>query len=795
MKAFALLTFLGLCCQVSIDAQCPGSFTSYYLDANRIKASFYPRGNIFYDDGEGGFLAPYPSAERLSTIFASSIWIGGFDDAQNLKLSAETYPSSNLSDFGVGPLNSIGLLFDTICSHYDRAWTVYYEDIERHRQDYWEDFKIDDTIPNIFLWPARGNKHFESHYGFELPTDLTGMAPFFDRNGNDIYDPENGDFPIPEQNSSHLRIPDQMMWMVFNDLDTNYIHTQHRPIRAEIQLTAYAYHCEDNPILSNTIFTSYRIINRAVTPIDSFFIGHWYDFDLGCYADDAISVDSARNTMFVFNADAVDGDLDQNCSSGSSTYGNWPPVQTITYLNPDMHSFIAIRDNDLEGTEYHNLLNGQWTDGFPITAYGNGYNPDSSSGTTRFLFHGDPRIDGSWSSTKAFPEGTNQKVLSSIKIGRLNPGQRMKIDQAYMFHQDTSLSQAELLDKAFQNVDSLKALFWSPTFQCDRFPICDEPHCVWPGDFDRNGIADHRDYLAWGLMNGASGFKRPNGLVSWRGHFTRDWTFEVNNLNAKHADGDGNGVVDKSDLNIHELNLWNQVPEYVEVNEYPEGSDLVLHAMPYFTGDGTIRSFSVRTGRQIENILGLTYEIEYDTSLFTKTILLENWPNDSAAVVFIPPFQPSGFHQVAFVQADHQGIQLENDHPISLKLPSSFRLRQGKEIPDSTVIRLRNLKGIDDQGNDLVLGSMPLVIYKEGITTTQDPGTPIFNVYPNPATTHLYIQSSRPATFMIMNLQGQVLKTETISDLEHEIDISDLAPGLYLIRSAGQAQAQKFVRL
>ena len=98
---------------------CHGSFTPYYLNSNNIKAAFFPRGNKFTDGSTGQFLAPYPSAGRLSTIFASSPWLAGFDDAGNIKMAAEKYPTPSAFDFTVGPLTNIGLPYYSSCEYFD----------------------------------------------------------------------------------------------------------------------------------------------------------------------------------------------------------------------------------------------------------------------------------------------------------------------------------------------------------------------------------------------------------------------------------------------------------------------------------------------------------------------------------------------------------------------------------------------------------------------------------------------------------------------------------------------------
>jgi hypothetical protein len=436
---------------------CVGGFNEYILHSNNIRASFFPRGNKFTDGSNGRFLAPYPSEKELSTIFASSVWIGGFDDALNLKLAVEGYPPgpSNPHDYTVGPLNSIGLPYDTDCSHYDRAWSVDYEDIQAHREDFMTDFKIDDTIESIFSWPARGNSWFPSYYGFELPFDNFGLAPFSDENGNNIYDPENGDYPAVLF-STWPYVPDQILWMVFNDVDTNYT-SGNDPLRFEIQLTAFAFHCEDNDILNNTIFNSYRILNRSITSLDSLFFGFWTDYDLGCSADDFIGSDSARSTEFVYNADALDGDFGTDCSTGADTYADQIPVQSMTYLSHPMHSFISAEGAD-EPIEYFSLLNGQWADGNAITPEGDGYNPSSGLPPTRFLFSGDPTDTESWSANNVSTEEKDQRVVSSISLGRGDPGEVWEVLTAHMFHYYPEGDHLDQITTMYSNIDSLRQI-------------------------------------------------------------------------------------------------------------------------------------------------------------------------------------------------------------------------------------------------------------------------------------------------------------------------------------------------
>ena len=71
---------------------------------------------------------------------------------------------------------------------------------------------------------------------------------------------------------------------------------------------------------------------------------------------------------------------------------------------------------------------------------------------------------------------------------------------------------------------------------------------VYQGDFNNDGTANITDLLYWALAEGETGSTRPNASSEWTAQDCPDWLHEVNGVNAKHQDGDGNGVVESDDL-------------------------------------------------------------------------------------------------------------------------------------------------------------------------------------------------------------------------------------------------------
>ena len=796
-----LFTFL-----LNAQDPCAGTKTGVVFQANRIGAFYSPRGSKFFDFNDGYFKVPYTSEKSPSTIFACSPWMGGYVNNE-LRLSGQTYASPRI-DLYLGPLGPLASTYEN-CNQFDHVWSVSRDEIEQHIQDFAMDGIIDDTLSNIFGWPAQGNSFFSKINGFELPADHHGgWADFADVNQNGIYEPQSGEYPIVYL-KGQPQIPQLINWMVFND-QGEHLESKGIPLGVEIQLTVFGFNCADNYVLNNTIFNSYKIINQGADEIDSTYFGMWTDYDLGCPNDDFIGSDSIRNTEFVYN-DGEDGDVGVDCSSGVITYGNYAPVQSMTYLSHPMHSLIQyarhFEGNDITPQspgEYYHLLSGLWSDGSPIVAHGDGYDTMNQGATTLFLYHGDPRDTMQWSEINEMNNHSDIKSVSSVYLDTLKPGAVATIETAYTFHQDSTLNALEQLGFMYTNIDSLLKIVPNIGVHCQLFPTCLGRDCVWPGDFNHNGIADHYDLLYWGVALDSVGAKRA-GLINWIGHYSDAWSLTLpDNLNAKHADANGNGRVTNEDLERNETHFLFTNPFYSKRDTFPLGPELSISAFPMDT-NGDIRRINIYAQKDIPNVLGIAFELDYDTTFFRL---------NQSAFIFFPVdtniiFFKSGEYlsnndvslsegRYAYVKTNHLPDTIHNGFQIlfsvrGLALKDGFTIM---DLPDTIVIRLKNLIALDPHGNDLHIGANTIKIPNYLLTGIHDfeSSSSTVVIYPNPADQTISIETELESDLLIFNSQGQLMKKINRADIHRPIDISALSPGLYILQILETGQAFKFVR-
>ncbi len=196
---FLLVTLLITTQQIGQTQSCPESAAHAFLNGNEVKAAFRNGGDIFWDGtGTPQYQVPYSNSSSLNTLFAGALWMGGYDEGNNLRVAAQTYRSSG-NDYWAGPLNdTTGMVANASCQNFDQIWKVNHIAILVLLADF-ADGTIDNTPDNSLLrWPAKGNPHFQGLVGFALPDK--DLAPFFDQNNDGIYNPYDGDYPTYEQN-------------------------------------------------------------------------------------------------------------------------------------------------------------------------------------------------------------------------------------------------------------------------------------------------------------------------------------------------------------------------------------------------------------------------------------------------------------------------------------------------------------------------------------------------------------------------------------------------------------------
>ena len=172
------------------------------------------------------------------------------------------------------------------------------------------------------------------------------LAPFYDKNGDGIYDPNDGDYPGYDLQNISTSVTcnnyiygDKTLWWVFNDKGNIHSETGGEQIGLEIRAQAFGFQTSDD--INNMTFYKYQVINRSSLTLTNTYFGWWTDADLGYAGDDYVGCDVGRGLGYIYNGDAND-------ETGIG-YGTNPPASGLDFFQGPLADHMDGIDNDRDG--------------------------------------------------------------------------------------------------------------------------------------------------------------------------------------------------------------------------------------------------------------------------------------------------------------------------------------------------------------------------------------------------------------------------------------------------------------
>ncbi|MGB1316779.1 MAG: PKD domain-containing protein, partial [Flavobacteriales bacterium] len=154
---------------------------------------------------------------------------------------------------------------------------------------------------------------------------------------------------------------------------------------------------------------------------------------------------------------------------------------------------------------------------------------------------------------------------------------------------------------------------------------------VWPGDANSDNIVTNADALYLGLAFGQTGPTRPAATINWVGQPAADWTFNfaANNVNLKHADCDGNGIVNFDDTLAIDFNYLNTHSKF---EAPPAGGNppIWIEATPDTVGLEHVIDIVVHLGtadQPVADLHGVAFSLTFDEALVQQQGMSLNFDN------------------------------------------------------------------------------------------------------------------------------------------------------------------------
>ena len=362
--------------QTPETGDCSFSTDLTVIDINNVSTTIQNSDVKWWDEVNQNY--EIPKGSGIHSMYAGSIWIGGLDEDEQIHLAGGRYIKG---DFYPGPISeNDGNTDSDNCTDYDKLWVVYRSDVEDFIENYSDpSYEIPESI---LSWPAHGDES-QGHAEY--------LAPFYDNNGDGLYNPEDGDYPAfnisGELTCEESLKGDVCVYWIMNDTGNEHENTEGLPLGVEVHCMMFAYTSNEDAV-NNATFYDYRFINRSLNDYHDVYFAHWSDPDIGCANDDYVACDVERSMGYTYNGLAVDDD----CGLQSG-YGSNPPAIGVKILDAPWSMDEQVADHikmsyftyfinqsqasptgdPVYAAEYYNYMRGVWKDGTSFVYGGNGH--------------------------------------------------------------------------------------------------------------------------------------------------------------------------------------------------------------------------------------------------------------------------------------------------------------------------------------------------------------------------------------------------------------------------------------
>ena len=329
-----------------------------------------------------------------------------------------------------------------------------------------------------------------------------------------------------------------------------------------------------------------------------------------------------------------------------------------------------------------------------------------------------------------------------------------------------------------------------------QFTNCTVTSDVWPGDANYDLLCNNFDVLNIGVAFNESGPVRAGASNNWSAQPAADFSSWFSSaVNIKHADCDGNGIVNYDDTLAIDQNYSLIHPARLSAPVNTTSSlilpPLMLNAAPDTVGPSMAVHVDVLLGTSsvpVDSLYGIAFTVNYDPTIVDTLSLQSSFVGSwlgtvgTDMIAFVRHFPTIGKIDFALVRTDHQNVSngfgdlasfdvviVDN---ISTVTNSLFRLT------DVTAITYTQLVQPLARVNDTIYVD-PTVNKVPQIDLNK-----YFRIYPNPTSTILNVYSNdvKIDYLEIFDMTGKQMVHLKVNSNQITLPVENLPQGVYQLR-------------
>lgn len=403
------------------------------LDINDVRPTIVPMATGFFRPWNVGPGFEVPAGDGVHAIYSTAPWIFAYENGVRHVSVPFYWNQSNLLPANPWAGPQANVMDETYYDRYHRVWKVDRAVVQQHIANWNVPGYVQPEV--IANWPGNGDL---------ANGEPAILAPFVDLNGNEIYEPSLGDYPLIKG--------DQAIYSIQHTVDDPfYDDGQGGLLPLEFDVHAMFYGFESvNPALDQTVFVNYRIVNRENTAYDSVRFGQFTDLDIGCPNNDFAGCDSTRNMYFAYNWE----DNDISCLAQLG-YGPQPPAAGVKFLNEPMLSHRTYPREGVHPTLDDLMYGMDLGQPFMDTGY-----------PSRYQFPG-----GDFAEQYPTPAQPDRRSVGATGPFSMAPGDTLCFDIAFIYARAPSGGAYASAEALKVRSDSVEQYFNGLNYSCNEYPV------------------------------------------------------------------------------------------------------------------------------------------------------------------------------------------------------------------------------------------------------------------------------------------------------------------------------------
>lgn len=315
------------------------------------------------------------------------------------------------------------------------------------------------------------------------------------------------------------------------------------------------------------------------------------------------------------------------------------------------------------------------------------------------------------------------------------------------------------------------------------YVVPDTSEGVWPGDADYDGVAMIFDVLPIGLAYNETGPVRLNGSTAWVEQAASNWSGQFfTGLNHKHADANGDGVVDSADVDVVFLN-YGQIHQKSGAQQ---GDDIRVYFVPGTLLPGQQGELLIEAAAPIADYFGMAMELALSPGLAVPGTYRWMPEEGIAGPTFATQQELSGGDGLAIATFDFT----KSNRTATVLGKITFQVASGWLAGDSVEVAVQAGQLINAAGEQLTLqagGSGATIDAVSGVGGAADQ----LRLYPNPVHMSLQLSWHHPVDIIrLIDVTGSVVgEWQVAGSSAISVPTAAIASGLYLVQWVGGTQS------